>query len=943
VDFLLLGPLALRDGDREPTVAGRKERLLLLDLLLHANEPVTRDRLVDDLWEEEPPATASDALYVYVSHLRGILGRDAVRTQGSGYELAVDPEQVDARRFERAARSGREALEAGRPEQAAAILREALATWRGPAFGDLADARFAQPAAAALEALRLTAVEDRIDAEMALGEYAQVGAELEALVVEHPLRERLWGQLMQALYAAGRQSEALDAYQRARQSLVEERGLEPGPALRQLEQAILRQDASLIPAASRPSSRVSGVRRPATPLIGREHDLVRLCELLRDPDIALVTLTGIGGIGKTRLALEAAERLAGDFPDGVCFVELAAITDPTLVLPSVAQALGLQAADGDAGLALRDHLREQRLLLVLDNFESVLAAAPALGDLLSAAPSLKLLVTSVAALRIASEHDFSLPPLELPPPGPDPDEAALGVVPAVELFVNRARAVRDDFALSADNAAAVAEVCRRLEGLPLAIELAAARVRLLAPPELLARLTSRLDLLTDGARDAPERQRTIRAAIDWSYRLLDADEQLLFSRLGIFVGGATLEAIEAVCNDVATLDAITSLVDKRLLGRRGDRWPRFVMLETLREYALEQSAASGEIEALRRRHTRHFLEFARGIEAELDGPEQGRLMERLEADHANLRAAIGAAVADGDGGSAVGLAAALRRFWQVHGHVDEGLRALESVADAFPDAPPLDRNKVLNGAGVLLGERGEYAASRARFEEALAVAREIADPRRTAVALSNLGNISLYEGDLDTAHARYREALSIYEQLDERVNQAVAYENIGLVELARGEREQAIATFERGLACAEAAQAPHEAASVSIPLARARLAAGELERPRELLGSALATLQQLGDPHKSAECMEAFANVAVTERRPEDAAALLGTADALRSSIGAVRHGDQRGWYETTVERVRAALGEDAYTAGTARGRALSVEQAVALCGELSGRPAATA
>ncbi len=903
---------------------------------------MTRDRLVDDLWEEEPPATAADALYVYVSHLRSVVGRDALRTHGSGYELTVEPGQVDAHKFEERARSGRDALEAGQPEQAVEILREALAMWRGPAFGDLAEARFAQPAAAAFEALRLTAVEDRIDAELALGEVAQAGAELEALVAEHPLRERLWGQLMQALYAAGRQSEALDAYQRARHSLVEERGLEPGPALKQLEQAILRQDPALIPAAPAPASRVSGVRRPATPLIGRERELVRLCELLRDPDVALVTLTGIGGIGKTRLALEAAERLAGDFPDGVCFVELAAITDPTLVLPSVAQALGLQG-DGDDGLALREHLRGLELLLVLDNFEYVLEAAPALGELLAAAPRLKLLVTSVAALRIVSEHDFSLPPLELPAPGEHVDEAALAAVPAVELFVNRARAVRDDFTLTPENAEAVAEVCRRLEGLPLAIELAAARVRLLAPPELLARLTSRLDLLTDGARDAPERQRTIRAAIDWSYRLLEADEQLLFSRLGIFVGGATLEAIEAVCDDIATLDGITSLVDKRLLGRRGDRSPRFVMLETLREYALEQSAASGETAALRRRHTRYFLEFARGIEGGLGGPEQGRLMERLEADHANLRAAIAAAVADGDGESAVGLAAALRRFWQVHGHVDEGLRALESVADAFPDAPPLDRNKVLNGAGVLLGERGEYAASRARFEQALAVAREIDDPQRTAIALSNLGNISLNEGDLDAAYLMYREALGIYVELDEHVNQAVALENIGLVELARGEREQAIATFERGLASAEAGQSPHEAASVSIPLARARLAAGELDRPRELLISALVTLQELGDPHKSAECMEAFANVAVAEQRAEDAATLLGAAEALRRSIGAVRHPDQRGWYEATVERVREALGEEAYAAGIARGRALSVDEAVALCGELSGRPVSTA
>jgi non-specific serine/threonine protein kinase len=313
-------------------------------------------------------------------------------------------------------------------------------------------------------------------------------------------------------------------------------------------------------------------------------------------------------------------------------------------------------------------------------------------------------------------------------------------------------------------------------------------------------------------------------------------------------------------------------------------------------------------------------------------------MEQLEADHANLRAAIAAAAGAGDGETAVGLAAALRRFWQVHGHVDEGLRALESVADAFPDAPPLDRNKVLNGAGVLLGERGAYPEARARFEEALAVARRIPDPHRTAVALSNLGNISLYEGDLEAARRLYSEALELNEQRGDSADVAVLLENLGLVELAGGERGRAIELFEQGLEVAETGEAPHEAASVSIPLARTLLAAGELDRPRELLIAALATLQELGDPHKSAECMEAFANVAVADGRPGDAAALLGAADALRHSIGAVRHRDQRSWYEATVERVRAAAGEEGYEAGTARGRALSVDEAVALCAELAGR-----
>jgi predicted ATPase/DNA-binding SARP family transcriptional activator len=896
IDVAILGPLEVRVDGRAVELPRAKNRALLAVLAQHPGEALSTDRLIDAVWGDDPPESAANALQVYVSQLRKALGAGVVVRRPPGYALGVEPEAVDLVRFERLVAQARPAP----PSRAAELLREALALWRGDPEAD----------APRLQELRLAAVEDRIDADLALGRHADLVSELEVLVAEEPLRERPRAQLMLALYRCGRQADALDLYRRTREVLVEELGIDPSPELQQLERAVLAQDPQLAAPAS-PAR--SSLPAPPTPIVGRARELEQARTLLA-AGTRLLTLTGPGGIGKTRLALEIAREAAPRHRDGAHFAALASIADPSLLPPRLLQALG---ASPDADLAAE--LRERELLLVLDNFEQLTEAAPLLTELLAVAPGLTLLVTSQRLLRVAGEHELPVPPLDA----------------AVDLFRERAAAVAPDVDLAA-HADAVAAICVRLDGLPLAIELAAARTRLLPPPALLARLESRLALLTGGARDAPERQRTMRAAVDWTYRLLEPDEQLLFSRLGVFVDGASLSAVEEVCGDVATLDALAALVDASLLRQRGDAEPRFGMLGTLREYALEQLAASGEEELLRRRHARFFLRFARELEPGLEGPDQAELLERLELEHANLRAALAAAAASGDGETAVGLAAALRRFWHVRGHVDEGLRALESVADAFPDAPAADRAKVLNGAGIVLGERGDYAAARARFEQALEAARGVGDPSRVARALSNLGNISLQEGDLGRAHELYTESLELAEREGDVIGLALSLENVGLVELARGERDRAIATFERGLAAAEAGRAPHEAASVAIPLARALLDGDELDRARALLAAALATLQEQGDRHKSAECMEAFAAVAVRVGRAGDAAALLEAADAERAAIGAVRHLDQRDWYEATLSRVRDAVGPDTWELEAARGSALGAAGAVALCLELA-------
>jgi DNA-binding SARP family transcriptional activator len=494
VQFRILGPLEVLDDQGRPlALGGPKQRALLAVLLLDAGAVVSAERLVDELWGDAPPGSARSVLQVYVANLRKVLeparARRAagwvLRTRSPGYLVAVGPDDLDLGRFERLAEQGRAALAAGDAEKAAGLLRGALELWRGPALADVALEASGQAEVTRLEERRLAAVEDRIQAELALGRHHELTGELEALVAAHPLRERLHGQLLLALYRSGRQAEALAAYRRTRQVLAEELGIDPGRPLQELERAILAQDPGLdwTPAAVSASQRTS-CRRPGTlpvpptPLIGREQALAEVTALVRQGHTRLVTLTGVGGTGKSRLALQAAADLAGEFPDGAWFVALAPVADPQLVLATLAQALGVKEAGGQPlQERLHEELRALRLLVVLDNFEHLLAAAPAVTGLLAACPDLAVLVTSRAALRVSGEQIYEVPPLATPdlatlqdvtlPAGGD----GLLANDAVALFVTRARAVRPDFTLTPANATAVATVCARLDGLPLALEL----------------------------------------------------------------------------------------------------------------------------------------------------------------------------------------------------------------------------------------------------------------------------------------------------------------------------------------------------------------------------------------------------------------------------------------------------------------------------------------
>ncbi|HEY8777271.1 MAG TPA: BTAD domain-containing putative transcriptional regulator [Gaiellaceae bacterium] len=918
--FGLLGPLSVSSDGTPVALGGQKRRALLAVLLLDANSVVSRDRLIDALWGEEPPETAPNTIQVYISQLRKLLP-GVLETAPPGYRLVVEPESVDLFEFVRLSEEGRAALGSGDASGGAEILRAALALWRGAALADLAWEPFAQAEIVRLEELRLAALEDRIDADLALGRHGQLIGELEQLVAEHPLRERLRAQLMLALYRSGRQADALALYQRARRTLVDELGLEPSESLKQLERAILAHDPSLslnVPQTGPPSPRQ--VPTPPTPLLGREQELAVLAGLVRREDARLVTLTGIGGIGKTRLAFELVRRLAPEFQHGSAVVTLATLRDSALVARTILETLVIPEVGPDPEEVLIAELQGTELLLLVDNFEQVLPAAGTIARLLDATSGLKVIVTSRAPLRVAAEYEFPVPPLA-------DDEAA-------ELFIVRAQAGNPDFELSERNAGAVAEICARLEGLPLAIELAAARTRLLPPVALLSRLGNRLELLTGGKRDAPQHQQTLRMTLDWSYDLLEPDAQRLFARLAVFAGGCTLSSAEAVCGgDGSVLEGLSTLVDESLVRQRetdADE-PRFSMLEIVREYALERLSGSGDGDATRRRHLEHFVSLAEEAEPKLADRDQIAWFARLEDEHDNLRAALAFALESDDSSSALRLAVGVRRFWQIHGYLVEGRQALESALAATPDVPSELRANALNMSGILAGEQGEFDTARARFEAALDYAHAVGATRVISSALVNLGTLSFFGGELDAARDLYKESIAYFASLGDIRGQALAKENVGLMALTAGDVAEAVTWLTAALEQAREVGDDREIGAASRSLAAAMIELGNGAEATSLLAESLALARELGEPHGIAVCLDTFAGLAATVGEVERAAKLFGASDAARASIGAKRQPDHQILYDRWLARTLAHLDTNTYAMHYENGRALTLDEACAL------------
>jgi predicted ATPase/DNA-binding CsgD family transcriptional regulator/DNA-binding XRE family transcriptional regulator len=739
-------------------------------------------------------------------------------------------------------------------------------------------------------------------------------------------------------------------------------GLHPAP---RLETVYLLADALALPeldreallAAARPSNLRNGSQiapstypgslpAPLTRLIGREAELSALSVRVQDAEVRLLTVTGPGGVGKTRLAIAAAAAVQNAFPDGMAFVDLSPLMDAALVLPAIAGALGVLASVREPLMAtLSTFVATKRLLLLLDNCEPVLGVAPEIAILLAGCPGLTVLATSRESLRVRGEHEFPLSPLALPAM-----ECLLAIgelthSPAVALFVERAHAVQPHFALTADNALAVSAICRRLDGLPLAIELAAARVKVLPPPALLARLEHRLPMLTGGGRDLPERQRTMRDAIAWSYDLLSPNEQALLQRLAVFAGGFTLTAADAVVGSSSESDVfegLASLIDHSLLQQvaepEGD--PRYVMLETIREYGLERLAASGETGAVRREHAVHFLALAERAASEWWGPEPRPWLERLEVEHDNLRAALGWSVEQEDIEFGLRLASALHWFWRVRGPVSEGRQWTERVlARCLPAAPAL-RAKLLTRAGDLAMVEHDYPRAVALHEESLKIAQELGDRRILAWALGFRGLTAVHEDDLERAEELLTRALTEAREVGDDHWIAAALDTRASIASRRGDLDRALALLDEALAAARAAGAAWHVANVVSHLGDVATELGDEERADRLYRDSLGQLWEIGDRRDFAGALAGFAGLVARRGDAERGARLCGVVDALLQVGGVNLPPFGQTSYERTLAAARDGLGDAAFAAARAAGSALPPEAILAEAERGPERPA---
>ena len=760
MEFGILGPTVVTDARREISLGGSRPGALLALLALHANRPVPTEQLVRDLWDGDPPAGATATLHSHMRTVRRVVGADRLHTRAGGYELVVGEDELDARTFEIEAAAGRTALARGDASAATHTLTRALSRWRGPAYADAAGAAWSTTEAARLEELRAAAEEALLEARLTRGEDAEVAALAEAAVAQHPLRERLWALWIRALYRGGRQAEALQAYQRLRARLSDELGIDPSDELIALELAILKHDPSLNgprPVGIALDAVATNLPEVPTSFVGRDRELDQL--LTRLAAGRLVTVTGPGGVGKTRLALEAARRAAPTYTDGVFLCDLVAVAVGSAVPDAVASVLRVHQRTGRTVVErLVEFLRSKRVLLVMDNCEHVLDAVAATAEqLITRTSSVDIVATSREPLAVAGEQRLPIDPLPVPVGDEDPDEVA-----SVRLFVDRAAAVQPSFVLDRANTPLVRELCRHVDGIPLAIELAAARLAARTLAEVVHDLEDRLDTLAGGRRTDHARHRSVQALIGWSCDLLPDAERRLYEELSVFAGGFTTSAAAAVHDVPAGVgaDLVEALVVKSLVVARpaGDS-TRYRLLEPIRRDAEERLRGRGDLDQTRRRHARWAVGLAEAADAGVRTAAEPAWVARVDADLANLRAAHLWSLAVDDADVALRLSAAL--FWYATStSLSEVFAWAERASARFAASGHPLLATVFASAGIGAWRRGDVTRARALAERALEAARGH-EPSAARLALQVLGDVETLEGDCARAVESYRRAAAL--------------------------------------------------------------------------------------------------------------------------------------------------------------------------------------
>ncbi len=944
MEYRILGPFeVVRAGVALP-LGGPRQQAVLVTLLLHAGETLTADRIIEEVWGAAAPRDAVNTLHGYVFHLRQALEPERPKgtpaqvlvSDRSGYRLDASPESIDAATFERLADHGRRLLSAGDPEQAAARLAEALLVWRGDPLPGFEDLDAARADVRRLEERRLQAMEDRMEALLGAGDSDGALTELDRVIADHPWHERLWELRMLGLYRAGRQADALAAFAEVRGLMREELGLDPGPALTRMETRILDHDPSLepTPTVERTPPIPGRIPHPATSFVGRHDDVNRLLQML--DSARLVTVIGPGGVGKTRLALEAMHRAEPALE--TAFVDLADVARDEMVIGAVATALGAGEEGGSAGVeAIRRVIGDRILVVVLDNCEHVIApAAGVASDLLAACAGVRIVATSREALAIDGEQLLALAPMSTPPHDFRGATAAARLWPAVELFASRALAGRRDLDLDAEMDSVIT-ICRALDGIPLALELAAARLRSMPLRDLADRIEDRFRVLTGGSRTRVSRQQTLEATVAWSYALLDDLERLVFSRLSVFVGGFDLEAAEAVTSAAPVersdvIDLVGQLVDKSLVVLDAGSG-RYRMLETIRAYAAARLVDEcGASDQTRSRHARWCAEVMTAHAPGLRGGGHPDTIEAIERDAANFRAALDWSFTADQPDLAVTLAADLGSWWELRGLLTEGRGQLERAL-ATGAGSDIDRYRLMLAIGFVARRQGDQAAALHHSESALAGFRQCDDPAHLAHALGRVAWVALGAGDADRAISLANEGLELAHQLGD--DSVAPWMHLGLGHAAHAKGELEAAT-EALILARDGFQAIDNGPGLGralFHLALLALERGDLEAAGTAASDSVAVMHEGHDLNGTLMGIEVVARVASSTGDHPTAVRLCAATARWRQQSGAHDHGGLDDLDEITTRAITELSPAD-LDAAAAAGASLTLDDAVLFVAE---------